>query len=85
MPITITLKAPPPPPKKSTSYPFAQLIPGGMFFVPLYDSDAEDIKTLAKRVSSAASMRRQRHPHEEYQTSEWEEDGQIGVGVWRLA
>jgi len=84
MPIKITLNAPPPPPRKSTSYPFDQLVPGAMFFVPLHDSGVDDLRTLTKRVSSAASMRRQRKPDEVYQTAEWEEDGERGVGVWRL-
>ena len=63
-------------------YPLNALEIGNSFFIPLEKGD--DLKRMANRLSQARQTYQKRHEGVRFTQRMWEEDGVIGVRIWRV-
>jgi hypothetical protein len=72
-------------PKKHVDYNFGDLEEGQMMFVPIEGDDMNDPAKVQSRVSAAASSFGKRNGGKKFVTQVISMEGELGVGVWRVA
>ena len=64
-------------------YPLKMMEVGNSFFVPLEKGD--DLKRMANRLSQARQTYQKRNEGVRLTQRMWEEDGTVGIRIWRVA